>query len=147
MNSVNGRQPFSEIPKAKTLIGFGVGQELFYGMGALLNSQVTMYSTDLKKFNTVTNLWTAVSDFPAIGRGDAFTFCCNGLAYVEMGSDITTEFNEIWMYDPSNNSWTQKSNFPGQFRSNGFSFVLNGKFYLGGGFSVSTLTVYSDLWE
>ena len=62
------------------------------------------------KYNTVTNSWIALANFPGIQRFTGSGFSINGKGYITCGINGfgNPYLNDLWEYDPASNTWSQK---------------------------------------
>ncbi|WP_422349772.1 Kelch repeat-containing protein [Flagellimonas sp.] len=125
-----------------------VGDDVFMGLG--LGSSGNNLS-DFWKYQSQTDTWTQLPNFPGNPRFGTFHFVLNGHIYVGGGTDNSSEAgpNDFYRYDPATNTWTQLSDFPAnpdkerQFSS---SFAIDGKGYVYGGVDHGVEPFYDDLW-
>ncbi|MEI8280055.1 MAG: kelch repeat-containing protein [Bacteroidota bacterium] len=130
-------------------VGFALNGEGYVGMGFgpydIIAQGYTVYN-DFKKYDPVTNTWSAVSALPLPSAiqgytGDAIAFTISGKAYVGLGGNYDNQgvlpvgTTYLWSYDPNTNAWTQKQDFIGSARTQAVSFVINNKAYVGTGFN------------
>ncbi len=95
-----------------------------YILGGIDCSNVCL--NDLWVYNTLTNLWSALPNFPSQGRQGSCNFVLNNKAYIIGGKYSNgTISNEVWEYNITTSTWTQKNNLPfaGTFR--GVAFQIN----------------------
>ena len=110
-----------------------------------LNNTIQFWS-----FNTQTQQWQRLPDFPGKPRASGTAFVLNNKIYFGTGSINYEPQNDIWEYDITNKTWTQKNEFPGIARFCATSFSINNNGYIVAG-GVYTATGYShpydDCWE
>jgi N-acetylneuraminic acid mutarotase len=83
--------------------GFSNGTNIYVGIGYKDNTQ----KNDLWQFNPITNTWEQKSNFPGSPRNYAFSFFCNGKAYIGLGVDTNNiPQNDLWEYNISSDTWT-----------------------------------------
>ena len=116
--------------------GFG-----FVGMGFNYSQE---YFGDLWKYDSNTNAWTQVADFPGNDRSDAPAFVINGYAFAGAGFD-NAFCGDFYKYDYTANSWSAISPYGGNPTSAACAFSLNGNGYVFGG--IDTLGFKNELWE
>ncbi|HTA28545.1 MAG TPA: kelch repeat-containing protein, partial [Bacteroidia bacterium] len=91
-------------------------------------------ATDLWRYDTTTNAWTAMATFPGAGRYDAMCFVIGHKAYVVGGSTGGPPYkNDVWMYDAHQNTWTQMNNSPVGHVDACAAFAIGNHGYIGGG--------------
>ncbi len=116
--------------------GFSIGRSGFVGLGRLANGT---FATDFWRYDTETDSWTQIADFPGTHSTAAVAFGIAGHGYISTGE-------EIWQYDPIMDQWTRKNDFPGGYRVNHTVIQTEDRVIigLGSGLGVSS---YNDLWE
>lgn len=93
-------------------------------------------------------MWYRKTDFTGGERSGSVSFVINGKAYVGLGNNSTTYFNDFWKYDQASDTWTKIADFPGEARSRAIAFALNGKGYAGLGYKYgSPIKYYKDFYE
>ncbi|MBC7695574.1 MAG: T9SS type A sorting domain-containing protein [Burkholderiales bacterium] len=98
-----------------------------YMLGGLYCSNACM--KDFWQYSVSTNSWTALPDFPGIGRQGMSNFIIKNKVYVIGGRDQSnTTLNEVWEYNFSTTTWSQKNNLPfaGMWRGAAFSIDTTG---------------------
>ena len=125
-------------------IGFELGGFGYAGLGWSLNPSSSL--KDIYKYNSITNTWTSISNFPGDGGRGSFSTTLNGKAYVGTGGkgSIGGINNEFYEYDPILNSWAQKANFPYP-RTGGISFAIGNFIYAG--FGHNNVNDFNDLYR
>jgi N-acetylneuraminic acid mutarotase len=89
-----------------------------------------VYGTDLWEYNTLTDAWTRLADFPGGDRYQLSSFAIGGKGYVGMGIDHDLFNKDWWQYDPTLDSWIQVSDLPGSERGSSSTFVLGDYAYV-----------------
>ena len=124
--------------------GFGHGSESVNGS--------TIYN-DFYRFDTQTDTWERMNDFPAEARVAGTQFSLNGKGYVLSGEGkdhYYLEEGEFWEYEPTNDTWTQLPSMPGSGRWAPGSFVIGNTVYATSGTALvdttGTSENQSDLW-
>ena len=107
---------------------FSIGNFGIVGWGTDQNN----YRKDVWKYNSGSNVWTALANFPASERAGACTFVLNEIGFICLGNNGGL-LNDLWGYDFSNDTWHVAATYPGKARKNAVSFVVNGKAYVGTG--------------
>ncbi len=81
-------------------------------------------------------------------RYDAIAFVVDSAAFIALGQNSGTYFNDIWTFVPNNTtggSWTRKTTFPGQARSQAVVFVINKHAFIGLG--KNDITGFKDFYR
>lgn len=138
---------------------FIIGDSIYSISGVIGDAQI-----DPKKatqhvwlYNTLTNTWTRMGDFPGVAVYGASSFVINGKGYIVNGLDSTGTGSgpaNTWQYNPATDTWANMAPFPGPTRYTGASFALNGKGYIGLGFkplqttcgSLTLLPIHGHNW-
>jgi N-acetylneuraminic acid mutarotase len=66
-------------------------------------------------------------------------------AFMGLGTNGITSYDDWWQYDPVNDTFIQKTSFPGGPRKGAVAFYVNSLIYVGTGDSAGTLK--NDWWE
>tara|TARA_B100001564_G_scaffold351154_1_gene356596 strand:- start:1339 stop:3081 length:1743 start_codon:yes stop_codon:yes gene_type:complete len=103
-------------------------------------------NTDLVyRYDSNTDTWTQLSNFPGGDRGYAYGVQVGSKAYMGFGSNLSGNFpTDWWEYDIINDSWFQKSSFPGNGRNHPAMVSVGGKIFVGCGSNTANL---GDWWE
>tara|TARA_B100000900_G_scaffold75662_3_gene60528 strand:- start:13193 stop:14932 length:1740 start_codon:yes stop_codon:yes gene_type:complete len=103
-------------------------------------------NTDLVyRYDSNTDSWTQLSNFPGGDRGYAYGVQVGSKAYMGFGSNLSGNFpTDWWEYDIINDSWSQKSSFPGNGRNHPAMVSVGGKIFVGCGSNTANL---GDWWE
>ncbi len=92
--------------------GFIVGDNIYFGLGALYNSFV--YTKKFWSYNISTGKIKELSSFPGDYRCNAFSFVLNNKGYVGGGFNLIQgqwpypKFQDLWYYDPDSDKWTER---------------------------------------
>jgi gliding motility-associated-like protein len=114
--------------------------------GYLIGGYDWSYRKDTWQYDTLTNAWTQMVNFPA-GSTVGAAFSIGNKGYAGLGTDAGfVMYNTFYEFDPALNTWAPKANFPGGPRSYIYNFAAGGKGYVGGGMDPSQ-AVYDDLYE
>lgn len=71
--------------------------------------------------------WNSIADFPGVGRQNAVSFNNRNSAFVGLGDNGDSTFNDFWKFDYYENTWSRKADFPGNVREPiFFSYYDNG---------------------
>ena len=131
--------------------GFWIGEKFYTGLGFGYldeNYQTLDNLNDFYEYDSQTDTWTRLADFPDIGRMSVTAFGIGGKGYIGFGESLvecntncrTVTYKDLWEYDPVANSW-EKAGAYDQVEegatSYSKSYVINGKVYI---------TFASDLW-
>ncbi|HAS43534.1 MAG TPA: hypothetical protein DCS93_23845 [Microscillaceae bacterium] len=128
--------------------GFTIGTKLYMGLGNATN--------DFWEYDTETNAWKQIADFPGGARSFATSFVINNKGYVGTGKFQRSSpsapiwYTDLWEYDPSIDQWTKKADFPGTARTSAVGFSIAGKGYIGTGDAndgSSNLGAQEDFWS
>lgn len=94
------------------------------------------FGTDTKKmyrYNSKTNSWGTMSDFPGNARGFAIGLTYKGYGYLGFGAGSGQYFKDLWRFDTSNNQWTQMADCICSARRHPAFMAANDKIYVGFG--------------
>lgn len=122
--------------------GFAIGDKGYIGLGIGASG----YSTEFFSYNTTTDSWSQIANYPKQSKQRAIGFSLGNLGYVIGGDNgVIADRKELYSYDPAADAWTLKQSYPGNFQNQNISGgnnqnVVNNKFYYGLG-HVSTLSV------
>jgi len=98
---------------------------------------------DFWSYDTISDDWTRVADFPGPVRGDAVAFSIGKYAYVGTGLQRNS-LKDFYKFDPKTNKWSTISDFGGSSRSQAASFTIDSFAYVGFGGGSSYL---KDWWK
>jgi N-acetylneuraminic acid mutarotase len=98
---------------------------------------------DFWSYNTFSDNWTRVADFPGPVRGDAVAFSIGKYAYVGTGLQRNA-LKDFYKFNPKTNKWSSISDFGGSSRSQATSFVIDSFAYVGFGAGSS---YFKDWWK
>ena len=103
-------------------------------------------NTDLVyRYDSNTDSWTQLSNFPGGDRGYAYGVQVGSKAYMGFGSNPSGNFpSDWWEYDIINDSWSQKASFPGNGRNHPAMVSVGDKVFVGCGSNTANL---GDWWE
>ena len=95
-----------------------------YMMGGLNCSNIRL--NDFWQYTPTTNSWTALPDFPGIGRLGTSNFIIKNKVYIIGGILVNgTICNEVWEYNFTTSTWLQKNNIPVSGSHRGSAFVID----------------------
>lgn len=135
-------------------VSFVIGTKAYVGTGRVVNKSKKQFYKDFWEYDSNTDQWKQVADFPGKARHQAVGFVLNDQGYVGTGNmeEATITGNEImgpatkdfWKYDPTSDQWKQVADFKGTERYAATSFTVDNKAYVGTGRSSD---FYKDFWE
>lgn len=98
------------------------------------------YQNEVWRYNTETDKWEKMKDFPGSPRSAAVA-CTDGIFYYfGLGYNMTYR-SDWWQYFPATDSWKEMKSIPGKGRVNATAFSVNNRFFVVGGHYISgTLT-------
>ena len=136
--------PQPEIPKAGG-IGFAIAGKGYVGLGG---NTPTNYKRDLEQYDSYTNSWATMTNFPDTARINAFSFVIADSAYVGCGDSLGTYFNDFCKYVPSSlgGTWTSRTRFPGGPRFSMVAFSIGNYGYAGCG-KDKFGHLHNDMWK
>lgn len=117
-----------------------------YGYVIAGQNNIGEYLKDVHRYDSQTNSWQQLSDFPGGPRGFAYGVSDNQYAYLGFGSFGSSFPNDWWRYDMENDLWTSLADFPSGGRNHPALILANDKIYMGLG-SNSTLGNLGDWWQ
>lgn len=101
-------------------------------------------------YDSITDSWTLLSDFPGTKRVTGVGFTINNKGYICTGLNATSAgnifLNDLWEYNPLNDTWSEKTPLPSNGRYASFGFAFNNKGYVLGGESNSGIML-NEFWE
>ncbi|MBP1618267.1 MAG: N-acetylneuraminic acid mutarotase [Bacteroidetes bacterium] len=124
----------------KYAVGFSIDTDGYIGCGWNGND----YMKDFWKYDTSTDTWTQIANFPESARYGCYGFSLNSVGYVGGGVNDDGYFNSINSYDPSTASWTTLTG-KGKKRAYASAFVISDVAYLFGGLNSSGAP--TDMWS
>lgn len=126
------KSDFEGLPRGSA-VSFVIDDKAYVGLG--YNDDVgDGYLKDFWMYNSSTDRWDRIADFPGNARTAAVGFSINGKGYVGTGFDGNNKLKDVWEYDPVQNTWTQKDDFLGGARYKAVGFSLNNFGYIGTGY-------------
>lgn len=93
------------------------------------------YLKDFYKYDTNTDVWTQLPNFPGYPRGYAYGIEHNDKGYVGFGSFDMGPLDDLWEYDPTTEQWTELASCPCGGRLHPAMLEAGGKIYVGLGSS------------
>ena len=103
------------------------------GYGFVIAGQNSLgeYLDDVHRYDSQTDTWEQLTDFPGGPRGFSHAVSDGQFAYVgfgSFGSDFPTDW---WRYDIANNEWTAMADFPSGGRNHPALIMAGDKIYMG----------------
>ncbi len=129
---------------------FSIGSLGYFGMGYAYNGVGgSSYEKRMWKYdplNGTNGTWTAIADFPGVGRAYAVAFSIGGKGYVGTGTNGVPK-RDFYQYDPAANTWETETDFNGAITIYGATgFGIGSKGYLVQGVNSSNL-VLSNIFQ
>lgn len=125
-------------------VSFSIGDKAYVGLGRNITNQNL---SDFWEYNSITDRWKKVANYPGNGQYSSIAYSLNGKGYVGMGfSGYDTCTKDIWEYNPQSNTWKKITDFPGQARYGAFSFVIGDSVFIGGGSYNNSNDYLYDMW-
>lgn len=126
------KSDFEGLPRGSA-VSFAIGDMAFVGLGYNDDAD-NDYLNDFWKYNSSTDRWDRIADFPGNGRTASVAFSINGKGYVGTGFDGDEKLKDFWEYDPTANTWTRKDDFLGGARYKAVGFSIDNYGYIGTGY-------------
>ncbi len=101
-------------------------------------------ANDFMRYNSLTDTWEALPDFPGFARSFSYGTSRGTKAYVGFGRSGDFALNDLWEYDSETEQWTELAECPCAGRLHPAFIQVNGKIYVGLGNNSSNL---QDWWE
>ena len=125
----------AQFPSWSSLTSFNVAttDRIFIGLPG---------TSETWSYNSSTNDWERINDFPGVGRRLGFGFQIGGKVY--FGGGVVDDPDRIyptdfWEYDPVDDAWTRKKDFSGTGREHAVSFSIGNYGFAGLGYSLNTI--------
>ncbi|MFB1019188.1 MAG: kelch repeat-containing protein [Flavobacteriales bacterium] len=112
-------------------ITFSIGTDGYVLAGQNENGS---YVNDFYKYDTTTDSWTQLPNFPGYPRGYAYGIEHNGKAYVGFGNSNAFDIgplDDLWEYDPLTEAWTELASCPCGGRLHPAMLEAGGKIFVG----------------
>jgi N-acetylneuraminic acid mutarotase len=116
-----------------------------YGFVIAGNSGFGEYLEDVHRYDSQTDTWEQLADFPGGPRGFSYAVSDGEFAYVGFGSYASSFPTDWWRYDMTNNQWSSLADFPSGGRNHPALIIANDKIYMGLG--SNSLGNLGDWWE
>ena len=130
-------------------ISVTIGTKTYIGLGLAIDGGVGFLLKDFWVYDSNTNNWTQLQDFPGTGRKDAMAFAV-GLNVYAGGGDITnlafgtvTAANDFYVFNTQTGTWIQTTSLPAG-RCQAASFAIGNTGYISCG-KGSNNTYFTDL--
>lgn len=144
------REPLpASAPSRNHPVTFAIGE---YGYVVTGNTDMGP-ENDFYRYNTLTNQWDILPDFPGLKRGFSYGIAYEGKAYIGFGFSGVV-LNDLWSYDPVLEVWKQLTSCPCLGRRHPAFVEANGKIYVGLGDNLNSnlkdfwaYDIKSDTWE
>ncbi|MFI5151029.1 MAG: T9SS type A sorting domain-containing protein [Bacteroidia bacterium] len=92
------------------------------------------------------NVWTKMANFPGTPRNNSVNFTIGHYAFVGMGNNGSTTYNDFYKWNQATNTWSAIPIYPGGGAIGNIAFAANGKGYVGMGEDASQ-NKYTDLYQ
>jgi len=112
-------------------ITFSIGTDGYVLAGQNENGT---YVKDFYKYDTTTDSWTQLPNFPGYPRGYAYGIAHNGKAYVGFGTSNVFDIgplDDLWEYDPVSETWTELASCPCGGRLHPAMLEAGGQIFVG----------------
>ncbi|MBK8623710.1 MAG: hypothetical protein IPN79_18630 [Saprospiraceae bacterium] len=130
-------------------VTFAIGEYGYVVTGLTDNGPVK----DFYRYNTLTNQWDKLPDFPGTRRGFSYGIAYEGKGYIGFGFSGVV-LNDLWSYDPVKEEWKELTPCPCKGRRHPAFVETNGKIYVGLGDDLTSnlkdfwaYDIASDTWE
>ncbi len=100
---------------------------------------------DFYRFDSETEEWEQLPDFPGVERGFAYGVSYDGKGYVGFGVNKVEFLKDLWEYDPETEEWTQLESCPCVERRHPALVAANGRVFVGLG--NNQFGNLNDWWE
>ena len=131
-------------------VSFVIGSKAYVGTGYLYKNYQNEYFDDFWQYDSETEIWTKIADFPGDARNEAISFSANGKGYVGLGYSRSGwdsfYYKDFYEYDPENDTWTKIADFP-DARTGSVVFVINDVAYVGTGYDRDLEELKSDFYK
>ena len=112
---------------------FVTGGKAYLGTGYIYKNYNNVFFKDFYQYDSNTEKWTKIADFPGEARYDAIAFSVNGKGYVGLGKGKDDNLKDFYEYNPNNNTWERIADFPDS-RRGAVVFVIDNIAYVGTGY-------------
>jgi hypothetical protein len=127
-------------------VGFCFNNMLFIGLGNVSGNSEG--SKDFWEYNTITDGWRRLNDFPGQNKICLISYTIDKKIYIGGGYRLSNNYSDFWEYDYSKNEWIKKTNLPAQvYQYNCNYFTYNNEPYLLFKTALWRYNIYFDYWE
>ncbi|MEE3037013.1 MAG: M43 family zinc metalloprotease, partial [Bacteroidota bacterium] len=116
-----------------------------YGFVMAGNTASGTYLKDVHRYDSQTDSWEQLADFPGNPTGFGYGVSNGNKAYVGFGRNSTSYNTDWWEYDINNDFWTQLASFPSDGRIHPAMVLVTNRVYMGMGNNSSGNL--NDWWE
>jgi N-acetylneuraminic acid mutarotase len=106
---------------------------------------------DVWRYNTQTDKWEQMSDFPGGELVSVAVSCTDGVRYFYGTGYSGVNSNEWWEYFPETDTWKQRKSMPDAGRINALAFSVKNRFFVATGRrwggTLTTGFLYNDIME
>ena len=124
--------------------GFAMNNIGYVGTGRVSENGSTLVQ-DFFKYDSSTNSWVQITNFPGIARRGAVSFVIGEYAYTGSGESNTGMLGSFYRFDPSNETWLQVASLPVD-RTSAVGFSIGNYGYVGTG-DLGSNTSTNDFWQ
>lgn len=124
----------------------GIGYSVTGNVVSSSSDPIGTASKQFYAYDTDTDTWNQLDDYPGPRRGYGIGDVWNGKAYIGFGIDENDNaLRDLWEYDPDTDTWTELESCPCTARYHPTFVAVNGKIFMGmGGSDDGNL---NDWWE
>ncbi|MCX6245517.1 MAG: T9SS type A sorting domain-containing protein [Bacteroidetes bacterium] len=116
----------------------------YTGLGVTCDN---IFVKDFWEYDTVSNGWLQLADYPGNGSADYISFAIKGKIYVGLGLNgpQVCQF-DLWEYNRTTNTWTRKRDFPSTARYGSGCFVIGDSAFVVAGSHYQGNDYLYDMW-
>ena len=123
--------------------GFGIGDKAYIFVG--VDGESNQVSKDFYMYDSTSDTWTQLDDFPGAARSIAIGDDWNDKYYFGFGSSSFSTLTDLWEFDPATMEFTQLPSCPCIGRNHPGFVAHNDKIFMGSGSSNNG--DLKDWWE
>ncbi len=112
----------------ESAVAFSIGDFGYVGLGYNRDLD-TEELADFWEYNSTTNEWRQISDFPSARYG-AVAFAISNRGYVGTGNDGDYYLSDFYQYIPEEDRWSEIRGYPGGKREDALAITFNGRGYV-----------------